>query len=722
MKILSFDTEFRDSKEKMLTPVAASIRYDEVDDRYYFPRDKDRFVVDFREAVKERAICCYFASAETRFLLSVGFSAQELLEYKWLDVFVLWRMLTHSHPDYKYGRYFKKNKEGVYEEKKSKKPPFKENLWDEDEEGTPIKKEGNSNYASVPTSLVGAVGHRLGICLDSDKKDAMRRLILEGNNDFYSEEEVQSILDYCASDTIYLKPLLQDLIKIVHTLTNKHFGLNNLIELSRYVVVCGITEANGIPLDVKKAISLGNNFLEADKSLVEDCNETYAFYTLKKCTKKDKEKGLGEYRYVESYEQFAKYVESMGLTEQWAKSEKGKLKKDKKTLREYEADQGIMNFWRTKDGRNQLKYFRPEGFKKINENIGTDNRIRVLLGPLGSKTGRNQPSVAKGYVFGMSSWIRPIISHEEDIVLGADFSAQEIALQGYVSGDENFVEAYKSGDPYTWFAQMTGGMPAGTTRKKGKFYNQDGEKLSDEEQESCAVARQVYKALLLGVGFGMGLDKLAQDLTLARVTGLTKEEKEVLRLSKIKNDPELTLKAEEIMSTIRLYGKAQVGKYIPPENLSSTYVDRHKKLFKRYWKWREGLIKQYKYEGYLMLADGWCLFEGEDRPNTVANFPIQGLGAVILRRAMYYALKDGLDVISPLHDCIYVLAKKTNVESIGARLVTCMKRAVRDYCESDLIRIDYEEYKTNWYTFESTWTKDKGGSALKALGKYFLTD
>lgn len=720
MKIFAFDTEFRNSRNKNLEPVAASIRYDEVDNRYYFPRDNDKFVNDFRELVKDRAICVYFAGAETRFLLSLGFTADELLEYTWLDVFVLWRMLTHSNPTYKYGRYFKKNKLGVYEEKKSKKPPFKIETFIEDDNGELTYKEPPASYASVPVSLVGAVGHRLGICIDSTYKDAMRKLILEGSNELYSEQEIQDILDYCANDTIYLKPLLLDLIKIVNENTYKHFGLKHLAELSRYSVCCGIVEATGIPLAVNRAQSLGENFLDADKSLVEDCNTAYEFYTLKKCTKAEREKGLGEYRYVESYSQLEKYVEALGLSKSWPKSDSGKYKKDKATLREFEADQGILNFWRTKDSRNQLKYFRPEGFKKISENIGDDGRVRVLLGPFGSKTGRNQPSVAKGYVFGMSSWIRTLIHSDEKIVLGADFSAQEIALQGFVSGDDNFVEAYKSGDPYTWFAQMTGGMPSGTVRKKGKFYDSEGVKLDDAHQASCATARQVYKALLLGVGFGMGLEKLANDLTLARVSGLSKEDKEILRLSKIKDDPEMREKAEEIMSGIRLYGKAPIGKYVPPCNLSSTYVDQHKKLFKKYWKWREGLIQQYKRDGYIMLADGWCLFEGEDRQNTVANFPIQGLGAVILRRAMYYAIKDGLEVISPLHDCIYVMANPESVDETGARLVKCMKKAVFDFCNVDLIRIDYEKYSTNWETFESTWTKDKGGSALKALGKYMI--
>lgn len=720
MKIFSFDTEFRNSRNKDLTPVAANIRYDDVCSNYFFPPDQDRFVQDFRELVKDRAICAFFAGAEVRFLLSVGFTAAEVLGYQWLDVFVLWRMLTHSNPPYKYGRYFKKNADGTYSEKISKKPPFKEELFSEDEDGNITVREPSSAYAAVPVSLVGAVGHRLGVCIDSAHKEAMRTLILSGENDYYTQREIQAILDYCATDTVHLKPLLIDLLKIINAGTRRHFGTEHLIELSRYAVCCGITEATGIPLSVDRAEELGANFLEADKSLVEDCNTAYPFFIMRKSTKKERDAGLGDTRYVESYAQFEQYVRRLGLESGWPRSEKGALKKTKETLRQFEADPGIMSLWRTKDGRTQLKYFRPEGFEKIRENIGDDERVRVLLGPFGSKTGRSQPSVARGYIFGMSSWIRPLIAHPTKVVLGADFSAQEIALQGFVSGDENFVEAYKSGDPYTWFAQMTGGMPAGTYRKNGKFHDESGVLLPPEGQLGCASARQVYKALLLGVGFGMGLDKLGESLTLARVSCLPPDDQEILRLSRLSSDPELLKKAADLMHRVRVYGKIPAGKHVPAGNRAETYVNRHKKLFARYWKWREQLISQYKRDGYLMLADGWCLFEGEDRPNTVANFPIQGLGAVILRRAMYYATVEGLEVISPLHDCIYVLSEPADVEDTGSRLVACMKRAVFDYCNQDLIRIDYEVYGTNWESLTSTWTKDKGGPALKALGKYMI--
>jgi len=45
---------------------------------------------------------------------------------------------------------------------------------------------------------------------------------------------------------------------------------------------------------------------------------------------------------------------------------------------------------------------------------------------------------------------------------------------------------------------------------------------------------------------------------------------------------------------------------------------------------------------------------------------------------------------------------------------------LREVCSEDLIRIGAEKYHTDWETFESTWTKDKGGEEFKRFGKYMI--
>lgn len=45
-----------------------------------------------------------------------------------------------------------------------------------------------------------------------------------------------------------------------------------------------------------------------------------------------------------------------------------------------------------------------------------------------------------------------------------DWSSQEIAIAGALSGDEMLWQAYESGDPYIAFAKQAGLVPAGATK------------------------------------------------------------------------------------------------------------------------------------------------------------------------------------------------------------------------------------------------------------------
>ena len=450
--------------------------------------------------------------------------------------------------------------------------------------------------------------------------------------------------------------------------------------------------------------------------------DAYPFYVVRKTTKKERENGLGPEKYVESKASFERYVTASGLASVWPKSATG-YKKDKDTLKNFGADSIIMNYWTCKNSRNQLKYFRPIGFENIKRNIGSDGRIRILLSPFGSKTGRNQPSVRAGYIFGMSTWLRPLIGKDGEILQGADFSAQEIALQGWVSGDRSFLSAYESGDPYTWFSQITGVMEEGLVRGKMGF-TRDGVVCDKVEQNEFKGIRNTFKALLLGVGFGMGNDKLAASLTQAKIGGLPAEDQAILSKAIIDADNvELQDQAWAIRSKVQIVsGTESAHERMPKDQKATTYKGYHKKIFKAYWSWRDKILERYKRDGYLILPDGFCLFTGEERANTIANFLVQGMGASILRLAVEKCLLAGLHIIAPLHDCIYILSKPSEAKADADLLCKMMREAVAELCGSDLIRIDAEQYHTDWENGTSVFTKDKQGPEFKKYSKYMLED
>ena len=124
--------------------------------------------------------------------------------------------------------------------------------------------------------------------------------------------------------------------------------------------------------------------------------------------------------------------------------------------------------------------------------LGLDDRLRCMLSPFGSDTGRNQPSNSR-YIFGASAWLRFIIKAPAGRVLAyIDFSSQEFAVGAALSGDAAMMADYRSGDPYLAWAQRTGAVPADATKA------------------SHPSERATFKIAALAIQYGMGEVSLAE--------------------------------------------------------------------------------------------------------------------------------------------------------------------------------------------------------------------
>ena len=124
--------------------------------------------------------------------------------------------------------------------------------------------------------------------------------------------------------------------------------------------------------------------------------------------------------------------------------------------------------------------------------VGEDGRNRTILSAFSARTGRNQPSNSK-FIFGPSVWLRGLIKPERGHgVAYIDFSNQEFGIAAKLSGDQNMMDAYESGDPYLTFGKQSGRIPPYATK----------ESHSDE--------RQLFKTCVLGVQYGMGAKSLAR--------------------------------------------------------------------------------------------------------------------------------------------------------------------------------------------------------------------
>jgi len=161
-------------------------------------------------------------------------------------------------------------------------------------------------------------------------------------------------------------------------------------------------------------------------------------------------------------------------------------------------------------------------------------------------------------------------------------------------------------------------------------------------------------------------------------------------------------------------------------------------IFFKYKKFLEDVENDYggSLNSFLRLIDGWYLFGDEDSFRTVCNFPTQGTGGVILRKAIKLAQESGLRVIIPLHDALYIEFDSGNLGAIKT-LAKCMKQAFIESFpgqeeDASLIRLDIDiwgpEYKEGFIEYDglkiktqNRYVDERSEKDYKVFEKYFLT-
>jgi hypothetical protein len=83
--------------------------------------------------------------------------------------------------------------------------------------------------------------------------------------------------------------------------------------------------------------------------------------------------------------------------------------------------------------------------------------------PLGQATGRTS---FIGFLFQAPKWMRwlAVPSSPEHHLISVDYTAQEILIAAYLSGDTGMAAGYVSGDPHMAFAIAAGAAPLGATK------------------------------------------------------------------------------------------------------------------------------------------------------------------------------------------------------------------------------------------------------------------
>lgn len=432
----------------------------------------------------------------------------------------------------------------------------------------------NGKPTPAGKGLIGAMSYFGLTSMGTEDKDSNRSLILRGGP--WSAEERNRILDYCEADVDGTAELLTRMIPVISLA--RGVGLRG-----RYAKALAHMERTGIPIDVPTLDRIKANWVKLQHKMIDDVAATVPVYVDRRFHERS----------------FSHWLAQNGIP--WPCHESGRLVLDRETFREMaRLHPGVALLHELREGLSQLRLGEVP--------VGADGRNRVLLSPFGSITGRNQPSNAR-FIFGAATWLRSLIVPPPGrFVAYVDWTSQEIGIAAKLADDANLLAAYDD-DPYLWFAKRVGAVPADATK------------------ESHKAQRDLYKATMLGVGYGMGERSLAMRI------GQSEARARMLLL-------------------------------------------QHRETFPALWSWMNGAVNHALLTGRIVAKFGWTYHVGTDpNPRSLQNWPVQSNAAEMMRLAACMLTEAGIDVCCPVHDAFLIEGPADQAEEIVDRTQEIMAEA-----------------------------------------------
>jgi DNA polymerase-1 len=422
--------------------------------------------------------------------------------------------------------------------------------------------------------LLGALAYYGLDGISSMEKDSMRDRVLRGGP--YTDAERLAVLDYCESDVVALA-------KLVPAMAGK-IDLPRALLRGRYMAAVARIEWNGTPTDTATLAALRANWTAIQERLITAVDRGYGVYEGR----------------TFKMDRWAAWLAQRRIP--WPRHPSGNLDLSNDTFRDMaKAYPAVAPMRELRHAMSQLRLHELA--------VGSDGRNRCLLSPFRSRTGRNQPSNSK-FIFGPSVWLRSLIKPQADrSVAYLDYEQQEFGIAAALSHDRAMQLAYQSGDPYLEFAKQARAVPSDATKQTHKQQ------------------RELFKACVLAVQYGMGSRSLAE-----RIGQSESQARELLSL--------------------------------------------HRRTYPTFWRWSEAAVDYAMLNCSLHTVFGWLIRIATDaNPRMLANFPMQANGAEILRLACCLATEQGLCVCAPVHDALLIEAPTESIDDVVAATQEVMAKA-----------------------------------------------
>jgi len=486
IKTADIDFEFFNTSEECFTVVCCSIRLSDTGEIFEYwtldREDKIQCKLHISDLSGEGYIfLAHAVTAEAGAFYSLGIDPTD---FKWIDTFIEFRMLTNSNDKLAYGKHYVKGRECFIKKPKPK--------WQ--------RKEGEGGAgAKLTHSLSSAVYKFLGEKIDTKHKNEMRDIIISGDL-ILIEENRKQIQDYCTSDIIFLRPMFDEMVKHYKKLLpiKLHKQLKKgMLYRGETMARAAIMERKGYYVNIESTRNFANSVPNILKEIQRDINQQFPEvkpFHLDKNTR----------NFVRKEVPIRNWIDSEGLGDGWMMTagKKYSLKVDAfKKFFNYRHDFPRGNFGaqmlRFLNTKQHLNGFMPTTKKKTFwDSVGSDGVVRPYLNPYGSQTARYQPS-ATGFLFLKAAWMRSLaVPPKGKMYVGIDFTSEEFLIAALLSGDETMLKSYfAEGGPYLNFGKEAGAIPKEGTK------------------ESHPVERQTAKSTVLGLSFAMTKFGLARELT-----------------------------------------------------------------------------------------------------------------------------------------------------------------------------------------------------------------
>ncbi len=520
-------------------------------------------------------------------------------------------------------------------------------------------------YPFSPKSfrLTDALRHLTDVQSDFDKAE-MYTLILSRND--WTPAELLKIFEYCLDDARVLWALW-DAIKAFHADVRSPWTMKSALYRGRCIRAAAVMQhsCRGIPVDTTWIAKVYASKREILAQSVKDIEAKYGFplYRMN-----------GDAASVD-LAQCAAFARHWGIP--WRITATGKTSMQKDYIEQLsqedrsdlidafgESCPSLKDFKSLRDlERNLSKNPWLEGDPKRYEPPLVQNGYVPIAEVVASATVTGRSKMLRSHLQNQTPLFRTMIcGNDEEAYIGADWSQQEIVLALHYFPDARLREAFEKLPPR---------FEDDPKEENGEYYPLKRDIYTNLAIMAGAInptmpyserriARQGFKSVQLGVGYGMAAAALGRKLFADINAG--------------KDKPVITLR--EAME------RAQ------------TILKWHKRTFREYWKGVARFVTEARRTGHYVSCDGWVYFVHRHTKSTqLQNLRMQCNGAAMMRRAILECEKRGLQFVAEHHDAIYITAPHDEMNYREAQLVDVMNEASTAIIGNDLkISVDIKHF------------------------------